>query len=212
MAETIVVACPECKKQLRVPVEIRGKKVRCKGCSHIFPIPAADDGVKPAPAAKAAPATKPAPAKPKPADDDEFGTANPYAVSHEENAEIPRCPHCAAEMESAEAIICLGCGYNTVTRQRVGTKKTEEITPGDRMTWLMPGLAAVGGILFLFLFDLFFCFVVPRLVKDSDYDWLDYGAFRLWAVIISLFAMFFLGKFAVKRLVLHPTPPEREIG
>ena len=33
---------------------------------------------------------------------------------------------------------------------------------------------------------------------------------KLWVVIMSLGAIWFAGKFAVKRLILHPKPPEVE--
>src|SRR5205085_6093737 len=38
MAATIVVACPNCQKQLKGPAEIQGKKVRCKSCGHTFSV------------------------------------------------------------------------------------------------------------------------------------------------------------------------------
>ena len=48
MATTVTVTCPECKKQLKAPPEIVGKKIRCKGCEHIFVAKADGEPAKPA--------------------------------------------------------------------------------------------------------------------------------------------------------------------
>jgi len=187
MAATIVVTCPECKKQVRAPEDIQGKRIRCKGCSHVFTVPGA-----------AAPAPK------KPAEEPEH-----YGVIQEDES-IPRCPHCAHQLEHAEAIICLHCGYNMHTRQRVATKKVIETTQQDQLAWLMPGIAALVVILALIGFDLFACLALPALVKDGDYEFIGAKGARVWIVIASLFGMFFAGKFAYQRLILQPKPPERE--
>src|SRR5262249_12001216 len=65
------------------------------------------------PAAKAAAETPKAPPAKKPHQDDEDEGihANPYGVTTLDLT--PRCPHCANEMVSEEAIICVYCGYNT---------------------------------------------------------------------------------------------------
>lgn len=200
MANLMVVACPECQKQLKVPDDLKGKKVRCKGCEHIFVIaaPATDKPAKPAPAK----------AKANVADAD---NPNPYGLQDDLET-VPRCPHCAIELESTEAVICVNCGYNTVTRQRVGTKKVIENTGGDQFAWLLPGFICIAVILLLIAADLIYVFLLPRWVKDGDFEFLSWGGFKLWFVIFSLFGMFFAGKFAVKRLILHPTPPEQEVG
>lgn len=197
MASPIVIACPECQKQLKVPAEAQGKKVRCK-CGHMFAVPAT-----------APEKPRPAPAKAASAADADSESAN-YGLTEDESS-VPRCPHCAAELESANARICLNCGYDTVTRQRVRTKKVAEITAADRTAWLMPGFGAVVGIGVLVLFDLIYCLVMPRLLKDGDWEWVTYGGFRVWIVIATLFVMAYLAKFAVQRLILQPTPPEREV-
>lgn len=36
------VSCPHCGTSLRVPDELRGKKVRCKSCAEVFPVPEDD--------------------------------------------------------------------------------------------------------------------------------------------------------------------------
>ncbi len=195
MANPIVTSCPECKKQMKAPAELGGKKVRCKGCGHAFTLPA--------------PAAAPKPAVIE-ADD------SPYGVK-KDDLDVPRCPHCAKELESDEVVICVNCGYNMKTRQRVGSKKVIETTPGEHFQWLLPGIGCVVGIVVLIGFDLWFC--LPnwslgfRKYHDAygDWDWLDTNGVRLWVVIGTLAVMFFLAKFAFDRLILHPNPPEREI-
>jgi hypothetical protein len=204
MASAIVVACPSCQKQAKAPAEAQGKKIRCKGCGEVFPIPGGAPAKAPNP--PAAP-PKPAPAAIK--DDDDEGPQH-YGVIKEEAA-VPRCPHCAKELESAEAVICLNCGYNTVNRKRVGTKKTIERTAGDKFTWLLPGFLCIAGIIVVILFDLFFCLIYPMLIdKDSEWLFTTANGLKVWEVVASLFAMFYLGRFAYQRLVLHPEPPEIE--
>ena len=39
---TISVNCPKCNKQYQVRDELAGKRVRCKKCKGVVPIPAAD--------------------------------------------------------------------------------------------------------------------------------------------------------------------------
>jgi hypothetical protein len=201
MTATIDVSCPECKKQVKATVELQGKKVRCKGCGHIFTIPGPPTGGKAAPAKVAA--------KPAPAEDD----AKAYSVSAVADDAKPRCPHCAMELENEEVVICIHCGYNMRTRQRLGTKKTYETTVSDRSTWLMPGFISIGAIFVLIIFDLFFCLALPRMVeKNDDWSWLSAGGVRLWVVIFSIAAMLGLGKFAYQRLIVEPNPPEKTRG
>jgi hypothetical protein len=178
---------------MQAPEAVQGKRIRCKGCGHAFEVPAA----------KPAAAPKPAAAKKQVVEEEAYGIIR-------EDESIPRCPHCAQEMSSAEAVICIHCGFNTITRQRAGTKKVIETTGGEHFAWLMPGILSVVGILALIGFDLFFCLKVPSLVKDGDYEFLDAKPLRIWGVIASLFVMFFFGQFAFRRLILHPHPPERE--
>lgn len=200
MATPLVASCPECRKQIKASDELVGKKVRCKGCGHVFVIPAAG-AEKP----KAAPAK----AKAAAAAAEEEDGGNPYALANDADEQVARCPHCAKELDSPDAKICVNCGYNTVTRQRHETKKVVENSGGDQFMWLLPGLLAVAAILVLIVFDIVYVFLMGDWLRSMDLDLLATKGFRLWVVIATLFAMFFLGKFGFQRLVLNPTPPER---
>ena len=63
---TITTACPSCKREMKVPAELAGKKVRCKGCGAVIPVPAAD-AAAPAAASPAAPVTAAPPPPTQPA-------------------------------------------------------------------------------------------------------------------------------------------------
>jgi hypothetical protein len=207
MANAITVTCPGCTKAMRAPETARGKKVRCKSCNHIFILPAApvDPAATRAPAASAIRPKTTAPA----AGDDDDGKSKPYGVVSLELTS--RCPHCANEMEEG-AIVCLKCGYNTQSRDFHRTRRVADVTGGDIFLWLLPGILSVIALLGLIAFDFWYNLKVPELVKNDEWlEWLGSGAIRLWVVIISMFGMFLVARFAFKRLVLHPMPPEEEL-
>jgi DNA-directed RNA polymerase subunit RPC12/RpoP len=206
MAASMIIACPGCKKKFKGPANLEGKKIRCPGCSHIFIVPpaATDKGVS-------APAPAGAPGTPKPQLwDEEDNNPNPYGVTELDIA--ARCPHCANLMPAEDAIICLYCGYNTMTRELGRIVKTVAHTGGERFLWLLPGLLCVAGIIFLVNVDIFYCCALPRIIEVSSWadEFFNAEACRLWmAVLPSLFMMWPLGYFAFKRLVLNPVPPEK---
>jgi DNA-directed RNA polymerase subunit RPC12/RpoP len=210
MASTITIACPECDKEMKVPAEVLGKKIRCKGCGATFPAKGgAGQAAKP-PAKKSAPAKPKAAAKPakKAADDDE--DASPYGVT-EEKASL-RCPNCANELESEEAVVCLYCGYNIITRERSRMKKVRDITGGDVFMWLLPGIICVIVVIALLTGDILYCLLLNEetIEKEEWYGFIASLGIKLWLVVMSLFIMFFCGKFAVKRLIFNNRPPEVE--
>jgi hypothetical protein len=192
MATVISVNCPECKKKLKVPADARGKKVRCTGCKQVFPVPAA--GAK---------ATKPG----GKVDDDE-SDGKPYGVTTLDLS--TRCPHCANEMEEGDRV-CLTCGYDTVTREFHRTRKLYDVTGTDIFLWLLPGILSALAVFGLIGADIWYCLCMQDLVAGSDWwDWLGGKMCSMWFVILSLFFMFYAGKFAVKRLIMNYKPPEVE--
>src|ERR1043165_3876088 len=99
MAAGISVTCPKCGKKVTVKAELEGKKIRCKDCKTVYPVKASADK-KSAPT-KGKNKSKPAAATSSTSSDDE--DANPYGITaHEESY---RCPVCANEMDSPDAII-----------------------------------------------------------------------------------------------------------
>ena len=235
---TIVISCPECDKKIKVPAETVGKKIRCKNCEHVFVIKApsgqgaiAEAKTKPpaAPAKKAAKPDKAAPA-PKTDDDDEEGPAKlGYGMTDADLA--IRCPQCASEMESAEQVICLNCGYNRVTRERMRTRKVAEVTGGDKFLWLLPGVLAVIGVLLMIGYCFFHHFALPGILisnwddltatksrlealKDDSVGFLEavpiHPAVEVWLFVFIIFGCWKAGKFAYRRLYVNPNPPEVE--
>ncbi len=222
MSDSMSIVCPSCQKKFKGRPELRGKKVRCPGCSHAFVVngaPASSaDGAKKAPAAAAAkgkPAGQPRPvavkaAKPPTDDEDEYsGQANPYGVTELDLA--PRCPHCANELESEDAIICLYCGYNTETRQIGHTTTVIATTGGEHFKWLLPGLTSGLGVIFLGIFCLFFSVMLPTILSPKSWlTFLDHESMRMWMALICLGGMWGMGIFAYKRLIMEPKPMEKK--
>jgi hypothetical protein len=239
MATTIVISCPNCKKQIKAPAELEGKKIRCKNCGQIFAVQAAADKHKPdarpakgpaAPAKKEedesftpyaiaetdedAPLAPPPPSKSSPAkgtppagsrarqQGDDF---NPYQVTDIDLA--PRCPQCAAELESETSVICLNCGYNLQTREYRTTVRTIEHTTGERVRWLLPGIACVvAALAFGGLIAYLWLGLDPHNEKG---EWYEHLATQIWGTVISSFIIFLCGRFAISRLIFHPIPPEK---
>ena len=150
-----------------------------------------------APAAKAKAAAPP----PSPPEDD---AKNPYGLT--EFVLANRCPQCAAEMESEDSIICLNCGYNTQLRARMATISTYAHTPLDWTIWLAPGiicalasLTCIGTICFLWL-------VLPGLAAGA---WWGHLSIQIYGSALAAGIGWTAGKFAYKRLVKNPRPPEK---
>ena len=133
-------------------------------------------------------------------------TASPIRIS------CLRCPYCAKEMESEGQTICLNCGYNTQTRDRIEFKKTYETTGGDVFLWLLPGILCALGTLLSIGVIIVFWLLFPRWKIEYDAEWwsIFFGLWaRIWGSVIFLFVIFFFTRFAVIRLILNSTPPEK---
>jgi hypothetical protein len=217
MATPIFIVCPECGKQIKAPDNVLGKKVRCKFCQAAFVAKKGTDKSPPGKAAKPAaakPAKAPAakPAKPvQPEPDDEEDDDNPYHL--EEISLAPRCPDCANEIEEGQ-VICLHCGYNLRTREKAKTRKVYDLTIGEHFLWLLPGIACALAVFSLIGFNVWYLLKINDVVSwENDPFYLGVwtiSGIKLWVVIMSLFLIWLAGKFAVKRLILHPKPPEVE--
>jgi DNA-directed RNA polymerase subunit RPC12/RpoP len=136
---------------------------------------------------------------------------NPYGVTELDLA--PRCPHCAKELESEDAVICLHCGYNTQTRQHGATVRTYANTSGDQFKWLLPGILCVVGILAMIgaICYLWLGLPDPNNEKIKEEWWKEFiRPAQVWGSILAGFFIVGFGRFAVLRLVLYPTPPEME--
>jgi DNA-directed RNA polymerase subunit M/transcription elongation factor TFIIS len=210
MADSVAVSCPECGKKMNVRPDIIGKKIRCKGCDEVFL--ARNPGGKAAikKSSKAPPkAKKPVgdDAIPFKDDEEEEVGSNPYGITDLED--YPRCPECANEMATRESIICLHCGYNTVTRLRAETKVVHDTTGSDWMIWLGPGILCVLAIIGLTTLNIIYLIFIDDWTEGSDWLWIfAHYMVKIWGSLINIFIMYHLARFAVKRLVLNPIPPE----
>jgi hypothetical protein len=198
---------------------VRGKKVRCKNCQGVIPVPAGPDQRITTAKAKTATETEA-----------EVGR-NPYIIT--ETSLAPRCPHCAYELDPPDSLICLHCGYHMVKRRRVPSVKTYENTAADYLLWWLPGIGmfilgvALIGYCFLHHFILPGQMLNERDVKEleryrinpfSDYaKWDDatallfYWPLQMWLFLILGYLGYRCLKFAFKRLILHFHPPERVV-
>jgi len=213
------ITCPRCQKKFKGKPELFGKRIKCPGCTKPFVVPSPDAKINEEelknvfdladePEATEDAGVKEAikvPAAKRFFEDDD-GPAQ-YDVTAEDLT--PRCPNCANEMESADAVVCLYCGYNTSTRTWGTTKKTIESTGGDRFLWLLPGLICALVVFLQLIFCLYFCLVLPAQLGDN-WRWLSHESMKMWAVIFNLFLMWPLGFIAYRRLVINPDPPEKE--
>ncbi|MBY0228414.1 MAG: hypothetical protein K2W96_03950 [Gemmataceae bacterium] len=231
MPRTVTISCPDCDKQVKAPAEIVGKKIRCKACGAAFTAreaeeldeidevedldEAEEEAPKKKPAKKKPEAKKPEPKKEEPkkkpaGDDDEAGG---YGITALEEGN--RCPDCANEMLDEEAIICVYCGYNTMTRERKRTRKVVETTQGDTFMWLLPGiLSAVGGLLIITWIIIHWTLLEGWLYDEQDkeawYLFIVHLSMKIWFTVPMLFLLYHASYFAINRLAINNQPPEVE--
>jgi hypothetical protein len=234
MSNTISFSCPNCDGALVVPVAAAGKKAKCKHCQQVIAIPAgapAKPVARPVakPVAKAV-APPPPPPPPPPADDanaplkfkdDDDDEANPYGVVKE--VDIPRCPHCAKELDPPDTKVCLSCGYDMQTRQRHKSKKVYETTGQDIVQHQLPA--------YIWIVVLIAMIVVGVMFWTNMEDWMT-GSFldkdepnpatqkpqfyvgpNCFNVFYTVFLMFMLWlgiSVIVKKLIIQPKPVEVE--
>jgi uncharacterized CHY-type Zn-finger protein len=204
MTTPILIVCPKCHKQIKAPEEALGKKVRCKFCQAAFVAKEESGKLSSAKAVKPAKA----PAKKAKADDED---ANPYSMVDVNLA--PRCPECANEIAEGQ-VLCLHCGYNMRTREFHKTRKVYDLSFMDHFRWLLPGIGCALAVLSIIGFNIWYLLKIDDVISwENDSFFLGMWTIKgikLWVVITSLFLIWFAGKFAVRRLIFHPKPPEIE--
>lgn len=142
-----------------------------------------------------------------PSTDDDEDEKNPYGVTEMDMA--PRCPNCANEMESEEAVVCLYCGYNTLTREWGKTEKVIATTGGEHFMYLLPGILCAVFILLQIVGMLYYCVVLPFDVGKTFWRFTDHESMRVWTTVAGMFDIWPVGYFAFNRLVLNPSPPAK---
>ena len=136
------VQCPSCGTSLQIKANQVGRRGKCPNCGEVFSL--GERGVPPAgiPAAnpQAARAGSPESAKGKWAQEkpvraradgsgSEPDRAVPAATPASANALTWKCPSCGAQRPK-DAAVCVLCGYNANTRQRLRTDLTPEAKVG----------------------------------------------------------------------------------
>ncbi len=225
MSSPVEMECPSCGKVLKVPPAVFGKKIKCKHCGHAFVVRDPDEvPVKPAkkPGAKPAsppPPPAPAPAAKKPFEDDDEGPEKIEVIA--EGDEVPRCPHCAKELDPPDAIVCIHCGFNNVTRAKAETKKVWAPGFEDWFQHLLPGIIALAICIGLIVFNIISIVRMREWLEGSFLEmdekdaagrkrfFISPGAFIFFFIVTSLPAFVPAAKFAYRRLVKDFRPPER---
>ena len=225
MAGVPPIKCPSCRKNFKSKADLRGKRIRCPFCSESFIVPideaeeveeleeVGDDE----PAATSEPAKADstaadgdpdAPIPLKAAEDDEWTTGeNPYVVTEIDLA--PRCPNCAHEMPSADAVVCLNCGYNTLTREWGKTEKLLGVSMSQHTIHLLPGFLALFCLLSCMVDRMIYSTYWPFWIADVHWlQWTDYEGLRMWGTMVGLFFIFALGRFCYRRFIVKPIPDE----
>jgi hypothetical protein len=227
MADAVVVTCTECEKRFKPKNDVRGKRIKCPFCEESFVVPAGNDGktdkAKPdavkagKPKQNAAKAGKPKPEEIKAGDppmtpqevEDLDGSPDPYGVKHVEL--VPRCPNCTEEMGEHD-IICLACGYNTLTRSWGKTEKKKVNTFGRQFMYLLPALGSVGFLVFAVMGLIFYATIGPYLAYETMFWFTDSEAIRMWTTVFFLFWIFGAGIFCFKKFIEKPQPDELELN
>jgi len=199
MTGTLTITCPTCKKVMQVPAVLGGKRIRCRGCGQTVAVPKPGSAGKPA-------AQTVRTNKAGEHFDDEWAQAQAYGVLKDEDK--PRCPFCASDVEEGQ-VICLKCGYNLRTRERHSTRIVNVVTGMDYFLWLLPGIACLlvgfGCIAWIVILAI----GSPRLGDAAELlqDW-RWG--MVYGILFGVFILYLTGRFAIKRLIINPHPPEVE--
>lgn|SRR5262245_31566054 len=216
MPATLDISCPKCGKALKVPTQLEGKKIRCKECQQVFQVSAG----------KAAAATPPAPEKPKNPflDDDEDlapGQA-PKPMGVVQESDVARCPHCAKELDPPDAVVCVNCGFNNVTRVKANIKKVVAPEATDWINHLGPAIIALILAIGLIVVDII-CIVnmsdwmagsalemeEKNPVTGKTQYYVMPGAFTAMIIAASVVVIIPAARFAIRRLAFDYKPEEK---
>jgi hypothetical protein len=236
MSATAAITCPKCENALNVPTQYFGKKIKCRHCGHAFVARDPDDeparpGKSAGPAKAARPGAKPAAASPPPPppsskpvwdEEDEAaagGMAKPMEVIAE--TDVPRCPHCAKELDPPDAKVCVHCGYNNVTRMKADTRKVWAPTAEEWIRHLLPGIVALAIVIGLIVFNIISAVSMREWLEGTFLErdevdaagrkrfFISPGAFIFFIAAVSLIILIPAAKFAFRRLVREYRPTER---
>ena len=235
MSANVEMPCPECEEPLKIPAAVLGKKIKCKSCNHTFVVPDPDaksksakptkPGAKPAKAAakpeqsgaKPAPEAAPAPTK-KPLWDDEEDAKQKVELVREDD--VPRCPHCAQELDPPDARVCLHCGFNSLTRVKAVTKRVWAPDAADWIMHLLPGIICLSIAIGIITFDIIAAvnmrdWLSGSILESDDKDasgrkkmYVPPGAFIFAIAVFSLPVVIPCVTFAWKRLAINYRPVE----
>jgi DNA-directed RNA polymerase subunit RPC12/RpoP len=194
------VACPKCKQTFRSTDDVKGTRIRCPLCGVAFVVEKFVGEGPPVGEEKKANSW------------DEEDDPNPLGMTTVELK--ARCPNCANEMQNADAIICVYCGYNTQSRKLGKTEHTVHQTGADKFQWLLPGIGCLVAVFVLiFLQNIYILkFGVESRGSDSWVNMIYTEPVYLWVTMIGAGIIWTLGRFAFKRLVVEPTPPEQSVN
>jgi ssDNA-binding Zn-finger/Zn-ribbon topoisomerase 1 len=224
MAEKPVVTCPNCEKKFKAKADVRGKKILCPFCDESFVVADVAIQDKAAPAALALaddddgtiplaidPGTVPLAGKKAKAarveEEEPVDNDDPYGVTHLDSD--PRCPNCTEKMVPKNAVVCLACGYNTLTREWGKTEKTMGVSFGRQFVYLVPGFFALGGLFLYLCLQVGFASPWPSLVAGVNWlEWSDYEGLRMWTTTAGFGLVWYLGHFCYRRFIVKPLPDE----
>lgn len=185
------ITCPHCQSRFKGKPDLAGKKIKCPSCQSPFTAPAETATRTPKPKS---PAVEP------PTDDAAYGVSRIDIT--------PRCPHCAAEMLSAEAIICVHCGYNTMTRVHGATKKVLAASPQEHLLYLLPSLSAALVFVAIVVALIFYNTVLTQRLEGGKLSWIVHESLRMWTTLVCLAILWPVAMFAFNTLAVRPRPPE----
>lgn len=208
-----IITCPACTKKFKGKEGLVGKRIKCPLCTTPFVV--TEEQLKMGAAAQAkgdnAPIKmqedKPAQAGQRVTWNKEDEDSTGYQLGEFDLR--ARCPNCANLMESAKAIVCVFCGYNTQTRTWGATVRTTSITAGQHVVHLLPGIAFFLLLITFMVGLLIFCLDLPHWVVNTWASFFDHESMRMWIIGLAMAFMWAFGWLTVRRLVLNPKPAEK---